>query len=442
MWHGQIEFHPSLTWTSPSPWEYAGHIDAKRGKQMICNDTGALELYLYNRSFSIGRYTYASRTERFAGPQVSPCSNSCCTVNGGVCSWRYEILLFSFSMVQFLDFLPRQAPLGWHKLTVFSTWNVCSEDFVQTRVVIPTQLRIHSPFQLLGVNVLSLGNCASLRWKQYEPVAKPCLRWNRCSMIFIRCLNSKMSDTTHIRILSLYTCLSIHIRIWKAWWLYTSKWSALWWCIMRRLSSKGDTNGDLNNGTPLPVHKSSPVAIAKLKGSVGLNDPGQRELLKLCLSLTLAWSMVHGPSWSNSCSFTLLHAPSWSFVVLHVQNEMCGRAQLPATSCLWSKLATPAHEIAVTAFIQGVLHKHGTLFPRRVGNRNHHICPFSMLRSISNLRKRISHLPNKWYVSLLLQFLAHKTWHTFLYSTSMGVVIGNPNYHKQLLYTPQKIRAT
>lgn len=315
MWHGQIEFHPSLTWTSPSPWEYAGHIDAKRGIQMICNDTGVLELYLY-RSFSIGRYTYASRTERFAGPQVSPCSNSCCTVNGGVCSWRYEILLFSFSMVQFLDFLPRQAPLDWHKLTVFSTWNVCSEDFVQTRVIIPTQLRIHSPFQLLGVNVLSLGNCASLRWKQYETVAKPCLRWNRCSMIFIRCLNSKMSDTTHIRILSLYTCLSIHIRIWKAWWLCTSKWSALWWCIMRRLSSKGDTNGDLNNGTPLPVHKSSPVAIAKLKGSVGLNDPGQRELLKLCLSLTLAWSMVHGPSWSNSCSFTLLHAPSCSFMVL------------------------------------------------------------------------------------------------------------------------------
>ena len=146
---------------------------------------------------------------------------------------------------------------------------------------------------------------------------------------------------------------------------------------MRRLSSTGDTNGDLNNGTPLPVHKSSPVAIAKLKGSVGLNDPGQRELLKLCLSLTLAWSMVHGPSWSNSCSFTLLHAPSWSFVVLHVQNEMCGRAQLPATSCLWSKLATPAHEIAVTAFIQGVLHKHGTLFPRRVGNRNHHIPLFN-----------------------------------------------------------------
>ena len=29
-----------------------------------------------------------------------------------------------------------------------------------------------------------------------------------------------------------------------------------------------------------------PVAIAKLKGSIGLNDPGQRELLKLCLSLS------------------------------------------------------------------------------------------------------------------------------------------------------------
>ena len=82
-WTNRIS--PFLDLDKPSPWEYAGHIDAKRGIQMICNDTGVLELYLY-RSFSIGRYTYASRTERFAGPQVSPCSNSCCTVNGGVCS--------------------------------------------------------------------------------------------------------------------------------------------------------------------------------------------------------------------------------------------------------------------------------------------------------------------------------------------------------------------
>ena len=161
------------------------------------------------------------------------------------------------------------------------------------------------------------------------------------------------------------------------------------------LSSKRDTK----NGTPLPVQKSSPVAIAKLKGSVGLNDPGQRELLKLCLSLTLAWFMVHGPSWSNSCSF----------MVLHVQNEMCGRVEEQSCPQLRAceansppRLTKPPSQLSYKVSCTSMVL---SLFRRRVGNCNHHVCLLSIprkcllllivLQNISNLRTQISHLLNK-----------------------------------------------